>query len=186
MEEGITGPRLWKSTSTTMAPQISVIFVLGRFSLSSPAGCIEPQESKLPPTGPPGAGKSTLSALLTENFPVQHISVGELLRRIKNDTTHPQAGAVASMLNKQELIDAKVLVPILRNELEESVSREQGRRVILVDGFPRNSAQRREFEKAVKHVSRASSQRLIVYVRPHVLTQQAVRRTLTRSTLQLP
>jgi UMP-CMP kinase len=81
---------------------------------------------------------------------VQHISVGDLLRRIiKNDTTHPQAGALASMLSKQELIDAKFLVPILRNELEESESREQGRRVMLVDGFPRNLAQRREFEEAV-------------------------------------
>jgi adenylate kinase family enzyme len=59
---------------------------------------------------------------------VQHISVGNLLRRIKNDTTHPQAEALTSMLNKQELIDAKILVPILRNELEESESREQGRR----------------------------------------------------------
>src|SRR5882672_3150878 len=53
------------------------------------------------------------------------------------------------MLNKQELIDAKVLVPILRDELEESESREQGSRVMLVDGFPRNLAQRREFEEAV-------------------------------------
>jgi len=110
-----------------MHRQISVIFILG----------------------PPGAGKSTLGALLTENFPVQHISVGDLLRRIiKNDTTHPQAGALASMLNKQELIDAKVLVPILRNALEELESREQGRKVMLVDGFPRNLAQRREFEEA--------------------------------------
>jgi hypothetical protein len=44
------------------------------------------------------------------------------------------------MLSKQERIDAKALVPILKNELEESESREQGRRVILVDGFPRNLA----------------------------------------------
>lgn len=81
---------------------------------------------------------------------MQHISVGDLLRHIiKNATTHPQAGALASLVNKQELIDAKVLVPILRNELEESGSREQGRRVMLVDGFPRNLAQRREFEEAV-------------------------------------
>ncbi|KAF4629875.1 hypothetical protein G7Y89_g8269 [Cudoniella acicularis] len=108
-----------------MPPQMSVIFVLGS----------------------PGAGKGTLSALLTKNFPVQHISVGDLLRRIKNDHTHPQAGAIASMLNKQELIDAKVLVPILRNQLEELESREQGRKVMLVDGFPRNLAQRREFEE---------------------------------------
>jgi adenylate kinase family enzyme len=52
------------------------------------------------------------------------------------------------MLSKQELIDAKVLVPILRNKLEELESREQGK-VILVDGFPRNLAQRREFEEVV-------------------------------------
>jgi len=109
-----------------MSPQISVIFVLG----------------------PPGGGKSTLSTRLTENFPVQHISVGDLLRRIKNDTTHPQAGAIASMLNKQELISAEVLVPVLRNELETVASREQGTRVVLVDGFPRNLAQRMGFEEA--------------------------------------
>lgn len=79
---------------------------------------------------------------------MQHISVGDLLRRIiKNDTTHPQTGTLAFMLNKQELIDVKVLVPILQNELEES--RGQGSRVMLVDRFPRNLAQQREFEEAV-------------------------------------
>jgi len=144
--------------STTMPPQISVIFVLGRFSYPPPLRIIESQDSKFSPIGPPGAGKGTLSALLAENFPVQHISVGDLLRRIKNDITHPQAGALAPMLNKQELIDAKVLVPILRNELEGSESREQGRRVVLVDGFPRNLAQRRGFEEAVSMLaSKASS-----------------------------
>jgi adenylate kinase family enzyme len=80
---------------------------------------------------------------------VQHISVGNLLQRIiKNNTTYPQVGALASNLSKQELIDAKVLVPILRNKLKESESREQGR-VMLVNGFPRNLAQQREFEEVV-------------------------------------
>jgi adenylate kinase family enzyme len=130
-----------------MPPQISVIFVLGRFSY--PPTLDVPSLKILSPTGPPGAGKSTLCSLLTENFPVQHISVGDLLRRITKETIHPQAGALASMLNKQELIDAKVLVPILRGELEELGLREQGRRVMLVDGFPRNLAQRREFEDTV-------------------------------------
>lgn len=53
------------------------------------------------------------------------------------------------MLNKQELIDAKVLTPILRSELEELAPRENGRSVVLVDGFPRNTSQRREFEEVV-------------------------------------
>ncbi|KAN0098375.1 P-loop containing nucleoside triphosphate hydrolase protein [Hyaloscypha variabilis] len=111
-----------------MAPQNPVIFVLG----------------------PPGAGKSTLSARLTEKFPVQHISAGDLIRRIvKNSTAQVKAGTITSMLSKQELIHAKVLVPILKNELEDSESREQGRRVILVDGFPRRLAQQREFEEKV-------------------------------------
>jgi len=114
---------------------------------------------------------------------VQHISVGDLLRRIKNDTTHPQAGALASILNKQELINAKVLVPILKNELEQLESREQGRRVMLVDGFPRNLAQRREFEEAVSML--ASKLAAVLYIPPYVLTQQAVHRTHTRSVLQL-
>jgi adenylate kinase family enzyme len=114
---------------------------------------------------------------------VQHISVGDLLRRIKNDTTHPQAEALAYMLNKQELIDAKVLVPILRNELEESESREQGRRLMLVDGFPRNLAQRREFEEVVSML--ASKLAAVLCVLPYILMQQAVRRTHTRSVLQL-
>jgi UMP-CMP kinase len=110
---------------------------------------------------------------------MQHISVGDLLRRIKNDTTDPQAGALAPMLNKQELIGAKVLVPILRNELEESESREQGKRVMLVDGFPRNLAQRREFKEAVGMLA----SKLAVDVLPYALTQQLVRRTHTCSVL---
>ncbi|RMZ81811.1 hypothetical protein DV738_g2028, partial [Chaetothyriales sp. CBS 135597] len=62
--------------------------------------------------GPPGAGKGTLGTrLAAENSPmVQHVSVGDLLRRIRNDASHPQAETVASKLSKQELIDPKVLL----------------------------------------------------------------------------
>jgi UMP-CMP kinase len=67
------------------------------------------------------------------------------------------------MLNKQELIDAKVLVPILRNALEELESREQGRKVMLVDGFPRNLAQRREFEEAVSMLASKLAAVLCIY-----------------------
>lgn len=107
----------------------------------------------LSPIGPPGAGKSTLSHSLTENFPMEHISVGDLLRHIKNDITHPQASYITSMLNKQELIDAKILVPILKTALEEQKPREQCSKAVLVDGFPRNISQQMEFEEAVSMFS---------------------------------
>ncbi|KFY26710.1 hypothetical protein V493_03911 [Pseudogymnoascus sp. VKM F-4281 (FW-2241)] len=89
------------------------------------------QNSVIFVVGPPGAGKGTLSAYLTKKFPVQHISVGDLLRRIKNNNTDPQAAALAYMLNKQRLIDGKVLVPILKTELEELASRDQRKSGIL-------------------------------------------------------
>lgn len=79
---------------------------------------------------------------------MQHILVGDLLRRIKNDNTNPQAEVLAYMLNKQELIDGKVLLPILKTELEELESRDPRKRGILVDGFPRNLEQLRQFEAA--------------------------------------
>jgi hypothetical protein len=42
------------------------------------------------------------------------------------------------MLNKQEVIDVKVPVPILRNEIEELELQEQVGRFMLVNRFPRN------------------------------------------------
>ncbi|KAH8744181.1 hypothetical protein F5882DRAFT_387708 [Hyaloscypha sp. PMI_1271] len=103
---------------------------------------------------------SVIFVLGTYPSPLSRLKILSHLQQIPLEPA--KTGTLASMLNKQELIDAKVLVPILRNELEESESREQGNRVMLVDGFPRNLAQRREFEEA-----------------------QAGRRTHTRSLLQL-
>jgi adenylate kinase family enzyme len=95
---------------------------------------------------------------------VQHISVGNLLRRLKNNTAYPNAGVLESMLNKQELIDANILVPILKNELEELESRDQGRRVILVDGFPRNLEQQRVFENTVSMLASKLAAACYIYI----------------------
>lgn len=96
----------------------SSLFLVGT-PLPSPDEYIKRQDSKLPPIGSPRASKSTLSILLTKNFSVQHILVSNLLRHIKNSTTYPEAGIFTSLLNKQELINIKILVSILSNKLEK-------------------------------------------------------------------
>jgi len=53
------------------------------------------------------------------------------------------------MLDKQQLIDGNILVPILRSELERLDTRDVGKKAVLMDGFPRNLEQLREFELAV-------------------------------------
>ena len=61
------------------------------------------------------------------------------------------------MVNKQELIDGEVLVPILRDELERLNTQTQGRRLMLVDGFPRNLGQRMQFEDLVSILAKPAS-----------------------------
>ncbi len=80
---------------------------------------------------------------------MQHISVGNLLRRIKDDPDDPDSEALAIALPKQELIPSSTLFPILKVEVERVAKRELESKVILVDGFPRCLDQQKEFEEKV-------------------------------------
>jgi UMP-CMP kinase len=101
------------------------------------------------PPGAPGSGKTTLYTRLTKNFQVQHVSVSNLLRRIKDDPDHPDSEALAIALPQQKIIPSSILFPIVKVELEEVAKREPQSKLILVDGFPRCLDQQKEFEEKV-------------------------------------
>lgn len=81
---------------------------------------------------------------------MHHISIGDLLRSIKNDPGHPHMQYVRNMLDTHELIDPQVLIPILKNELQRVESEKQGKKAILIERFPLHMAQLREFEEHVR------------------------------------
>lgn len=70
-------------------------------------------------------------------------------------------------------MDAKILVPILRSSLEKLRSPQQESKLVLVDGFPRNTSQQREFEEAVS---------ILAWCEIYVLTYQRVVRRATACT----
>ena len=84
--------------------------------------------------GPPGAGKGTQAALLSESNSYLHLSTGELLRKeIELDTDLGQK--VKDIMNKGELVSDELVLEIVKKNLSKD---NQG---WILDGYPRNLSQ---------------------------------------------
>ncbi|WP_314930228.1 adenylate kinase [Corynebacterium argentoratense] len=86
--------------------------------------------------GPPGAGKGTQAAILTEKLGVPHISTGDLFRANIGEGT--PLGKEA-----KEYIDAGQLVPtdVTARMVEDRLSQDDAAEGFLLDGFPRTVEQ---------------------------------------------
>lgn len=86
--------------------------------------------------GPPGAGKGTQAALLSEKLGVPHVSTGDLFRAHVDDET----GLGREV---RRYLDSGALVPDeLTNEMvRERLSEPDAQAGFVLDGFPRNVGQ---------------------------------------------
>lgn len=86
--------------------------------------------------GPPGAGKGTQAALLSEKLGVPHISTGDLFRA--NISQGTDLGTEA-----KSYIDAGDLVPaeVTNRMVEARISEPDATEGFLLDGYPRSTAQ---------------------------------------------
>lgn len=86
--------------------------------------------------GPPGAGKGTQAAVLSEQLAVPHISTGDLFRaNIDNETSLGREAK--SYLDAGELVPDKVTNEMVRQRLSES----DAQAGFMLDGFPRTTPQ---------------------------------------------
>jgi adenylate kinase len=86
--------------------------------------------------GPPGAGKGTQAAVLSEKLGVPHISTGDLFRaNIGNSTSLGQKAK--SYMDAGELVPDEVTNEMVRDRLGD----EDAAQGFLLDGYPRNTAQ---------------------------------------------
>ncbi|WP_312097220.1 adenylate kinase [Corynebacterium dentalis] len=86
--------------------------------------------------GPPGAGKGTQAALLSDSLKIPHISTGDLFRaNISNGT---DLGKQA-----QEFMDAGKLVPteVTAKMVQDRLNEDDAQNGFLLDGFPRTIEQ---------------------------------------------
>lgn len=86
--------------------------------------------------GPPGAGKGTQAALLSEKLGVPHISTGDLFRA--NISQGTDLGKEA-----KSYIDAGNLVPaeVTNRMVEARIAEPDATEGFLLDGYPRSAAQ---------------------------------------------
>lgn len=98
--------------------------------------------------GPPGAGKGTQAAKLTELLAVPHISTGDMFRyHIKNDT---ELGRTAKQYSNQgKLVPDEVTIAMVK----ERLSRDDVKEGYLLDGFPRSVPQAEALKKILSELN---------------------------------
>ena len=95
--------------------------------------------------GPPGAGKGTQPALLSDSLKIPHISTADLFRaNISNGT---DLGKQA-----QEYMDAGNLVPteVTAKMVQDRLNQDDAQEGFLLDGFPRTIEQAELLEEMLK------------------------------------
>ncbi|MDD7931278.1 adenylate kinase [Actinomycetospora straminea] len=121
--------------------------------------------------GPPGAGKGTQAARLSERLDAPHISTGDIFREnMKNET---DLGKEA-----QRYVDAGDLVPdeVTVKMVKDRLAQPDAQEGFLLDGFPRNAAQARELEDVLSELG----QRLDAVLVFEVDDEELVKRLTSR------
>ncbi len=96
--------------------------------------------------GPPGAGKGTQAALISEANSYLHLSTGELLRR-EIDSQTDLGNQVKEIINKGELVSDQLVLDIVKKNL----SRENNGWIL--DGYPRNLSQVNSLNDVLMNIS---------------------------------
>ena len=104
-------------------------------------------ENKVPPRhivmmGPPGSGKGTQSAILSEKLGINTYSAGELLREATLSGT-PEGLAIKEIIDKGNLVPAEYIV----NRIEAKIMEPKNHRGYIIDGFTRTLDQAKVFEE---------------------------------------
>lgn len=94
--------------------------------------------------GPPGSGKGTQAAFISQKLGIPHISTGDMFRKAISDKTELGAKAKEYM-DSGRLVPDEVTVGIVRERLQEPDCQEG----FLLDGFPRTVAQAEALEEIV-------------------------------------
>lgn len=93
--------------------------------------------------GPPGAGKGTQAAFITEKFGIPQISTGDMLRAaVKNAT--PLGLEAKKFMDAGELVTDDLILRLVQERIKE----DDCAKGFLFDGFPRTTAQAEGLEEA--------------------------------------
>jgi adenylate kinase len=122
--------------------------------------------------GPPGAGKGTQAALITESYQLAHLSTGDILRAEVANGTHLGLQA-KQVMDAGQLVSDDIVVGMIRNKIRAESGRSRG---FLFDGFPRTVAQAHALDSMLRDLGMGVS----VVVKMEVENEECVDRILKR------
>lgn len=93
---------------------------------------------------PPAAGKGTQAELLTEEYNLNHISTGDLLREASQEQTE-FGNKLKSMLESGNLVSDEIVLEVLDKYLDKTNNFN-----LLLDGFPRDIYQAEKLDELLK------------------------------------
>jgi adenylate kinase len=99
--------------------------------------------------GPPGSGKGTQAARLTDKYRIPAIATGDILRA-QVDAGTPQGQRVRSYLDRGELVPDQLMVDIIRHRLSEPDTQAG----FILDGFPRTVPQAQALDAMLAELQR--------------------------------
>ena len=94
--------------------------------------------------GAPGAGKGTQAQILSERLGLAHVATGDLFRAAVSEGT-PLGVTAKGYMDRGELVPDAVTIEMLL----ERLAKPDAAAGILLDGFPRNTAQAEVLDKAL-------------------------------------
>ena len=121
--------------------------------------------------GPPGAGKCTQAAIMSEKLEVPHISTGDLFRANISQST-PLGLEAKSYMDAGKLVPTEVTVKMVKERLAE----DDAQKGFLLDGFPRTVEQ----GDALKEILDGLGEKLDAVVQFDVAEDVVVERMLAR------
>ncbi|MDA1000318.1 MAG: adenylate kinase [bacterium] len=95
--------------------------------------------------GPPGAGKGTQGARLSEKYDIPQVSTGDMLRKAVADGT-PLGKQVGEILREGKLVSDDLIISIIR----ERIAQPDCAKGFILDGFPRTLEQAGALEGALE------------------------------------
>lgn len=123
---------------------------------------------------PPGAGKGTQSALITEHYNLPQLSTGNILRaEIKAGT--PLGKSVAQYINVGEFVPDEIMIGFIEDQITKEKYANEG---FMLDGFPRTLYQAITLDRLFLKYNYTLDGVLILYVpKTELIMRLAARRT---------
>lgn len=125
--------------------------------------------------GAPGAGKGTQASMLVEKYGMCHISTGDILRAaVKNQT--PLGVKAKAFMDAGDLVPDELIIDLMKERMQEPDT-EKG---VLLDGFPRTTAQAEALDTMLTGLERPLDAALLIDVDFDVIIKRLTSRRMCR------